>query len=92
MKIMAVLKHLVAGDDGLAGVYVQLAHPRASTAAMQDRAMRHGGLAWIESTEQKDNDWVERYIMGERYDTLYANGKERPEKSIWQLKPTEPWL
>jgi hypothetical protein len=53
LKIAAVLKNLVGGDDGLAGVYVQSAHPRANTAEIRDQAMRHGGWAWIESTEQR---------------------------------------
>lgn len=90
MQIVWILKTLVAGADGLAGVYVQLAHALARTPEMYGRAMRHDGWAWIKRKEQKDNDWTERQIMGERYDALYANGKERPAKSIWQLEPGTP--
>ena len=78
MAIVRSLKPLA--DNGLARFYAHLPHPWA----MMERAKaRDDRDCWLERMERAIKDRAERFVMGDRYDGLYANGRKEPPRSFW---------
>jgi hypothetical protein len=67
-------------DHGLARFYAHLPFPWEFTVGLQTREARFFRLRELKR-EKKES--VERYLMGNRYDELYANGREEPSLSFW---------
>ncbi|KAK4155310.1 hypothetical protein C8A00DRAFT_13636 [Chaetomidium leptoderma] len=82
--IAVPLKHLAAGDDGLAGFYTDVAWPWRWTKRVRNRMLHEDGDEWLASKAKANKDLIERYVMGDRYESLYANGKTEPAQSIWR--------
>ncbi|KAK3298540.1 uncharacterized protein B0H64DRAFT_77786 [Chaetomium fimeti] len=87
MNISSPLRHLTAGNDGLAMFYAQFAYPWAWTDVTKNWVRRHGHdrRGWVEPEERELEDFAERYVMGARYDKLYGDNRELPDKSMWQF-------
>ncbi|KAL2262984.1 hypothetical protein VTK26DRAFT_8713 [Humicola hyalothermophila] len=86
-----VLKPLkVLARDGLARFYGDLADPWAHSVQTWRYLESRLPNDWdaqerlLEARRLHLKQKSERCVMGERYDTLYANGKEEPPKSVWQ--------
>jgi hypothetical protein len=84
MDIVSPLKRLATGDGGLARFHARLAYPWACTEDTYTRMLEPGGYKWYEASLQELNDRAERYVMGERYTSLYCNGAQVPAPSLWQ--------
>lgn len=66
--------------DGLARFYVHLPYPWEFTVppGIRDERWLHTAKLKRESKER-----VERYVMEDRYEEVYANGMKEPEPSFW---------
>jgi hypothetical protein len=40
-------------------------------------------FGWLEAQRQELKELAERWVMGDRYEELYANGREEPAQSFW---------
>lgn len=69
------------GNDGLAGFYASFPYPWALTMESQRRNVNDRGRIYREEKSLKQR--AERYVMGDRYDSVYADGKEEPRPSDW---------
>jgi hypothetical protein len=65
-------------DDGLAAFYASFTHPLALTAEYPNWSMTA-----LYREEQFFKQRAERYVVGDRYDGLYADGKEEARPSDW---------
>ena len=72
----------LAEEDGLARFYACLVHPRKHTRAGQLGAHRP---EWFRVEEQALKQYAERFVMGARYESLYADGREEPGHDDWRL-------
>ncbi len=76
----------LARDDGLAGLYAQLALPWRWTRDTIRRAQQRGPW-WLERGERRLKEDYERGLRGERDDAAVDsrdNPKAEPRKSVWQ--------
>lgn len=87
IDILRPLKHLAVVENGLARFYAQCARPWMWTQAAYVRMSQPDGCSWLKSKERELKDCAERFVMGDRYDTLYAGGDGGPNKSTWQFPP-----
>ncbi|KAK4235912.1 hypothetical protein C8A03DRAFT_17384, partial [Achaetomium macrosporum] len=78
------LRLLTEGPNGLAGFYVDFPYPWQWTAQSKDRRRDEDGWDWLQAKKTPLKRSVERRVMGGRYDSLYANNKQEPEKTLWQ--------
>ncbi|KAK3934801.1 hypothetical protein QBC46DRAFT_425562 [Diplogelasinospora grovesii] len=79
------------GDDGLAGFYADFILPWSSTRAIKNIWLRGGIICerwkyWERGLKARS----ERYVMRDRYESLYANGKEEPAQSVWRRLYEQP--
>lgn len=73
------------GKRGLANFYGHFVLPWTWTRATQRRIWkREGGQQWVSRKEAALEEQAERWILGGRYDALYATREEPPE-SLWKL-------
>ncbi|KAK4033380.1 hypothetical protein C8A01DRAFT_50025 [Parachaetomium inaequale] len=82
MDLMHPLKRLAA-DRGLARFYAHFPYPWKCTEESRSRASNDRYWVWREKIALKER--AERYVMGGRYDSLYADGKEEPKPSDWEV-------
>ncbi|KAL2018671.1 hypothetical protein VTK56DRAFT_506 [Thermocarpiscus australiensis] len=90
-RILAPLQLLAAGDDGLGGFYARLAFPlrwnEAAVARMEQD--EDEAAAWIVSEERVLKDRAERFVLGDRYESLSPlfnpAAPTEPQQSIWRL-------
>jgi hypothetical protein len=71
----------LAQDDGLARFYAHFTCPSELSEGTRARDQNEPGWAWREKADVKKR--AERYVMGTRYESLYADGKKEPEGSGW---------
>ncbi|KAH6839472.1 hypothetical protein B0I37DRAFT_235423 [Chaetomium sp. MPI-CAGE-AT-0009] len=67
--------------DGLFRFYADLRYPWAFTE--ESKIRRKNGMGWRYEEERALKQQAERYVMGHRYESLYANGREEPKPSDW---------
>jgi hypothetical protein len=67
------------GNDGLARFYARFPYPWECTKESLARYYKPEGRGWLRPKEAAIKERVERYVMGDRYESLYANGKKEPE-------------
>ncbi|KAK3301855.1 uncharacterized protein B0T15DRAFT_325389 [Chaetomium strumarium] len=79
MDLMRPLKRLA--DDGLARFYAHFPYPWAFTEELRYRRFTEGDPLEPERLALKKR--AEQYVMGHRYERLYANGREEPRLSDW---------
>ncbi|KAH6842494.1 hypothetical protein B0I37DRAFT_314025 [Chaetomium sp. MPI-CAGE-AT-0009] len=84
MDILQALKRLAEGTNGLAKFYADLRYPWEQTAESEDQWTGRYEGSWLQERERELKESAERYVMGDRYDNLYANDKKEPQKSLWQ--------
>jgi hypothetical protein len=82
MNLLQPLKRLAA-DRGLARFYGHFPYPWKCTEESRIRSLNDRYWIWDEELSLKRR--VERYVMGDRYDSLYADGKQEPEHSDWDV-------
>lgn len=68
-------------DCGLARFYSDLVYPWE----LADETEVYGLASWdvVRDRRKKLNESAERRVMGDRYESLYADNKEEPEPSLW---------
>jgi hypothetical protein len=67
------------GKDGLARFYTRFPYPWKYTEETRARHRGYEGRRWVRCEEKALKERVERYVMGDRYGSLYADGKKEPE-------------
>ncbi|KAL1851735.1 hypothetical protein Daus18300_012420 [Diaporthe australafricana] len=82
-RILGPLAEL--GSVGLARFYAHFVWPWTWTEEVQDRVRKQeGGPRWLADKEAVLKERAERWVMAERYGTLYEDGEE-PSESLWRL-------
>ena len=83
MELLKPLEQLTKGPNGLARFYVDLRYPWEWTEELQALLPqeRHD-LVTVRKRELKRR--AERQVMGDRYNSQYANGRKEPRVSLWQ--------
>jgi hypothetical protein len=77
-ELLRSLKPLV--DNGLARLYVDFPTPWRLVGKPQNRNVRWD---WVAAQKRALKERAERFVMGDRYGELYANGSEEPRPSLW---------
>ncbi len=78
-------------DNGLARFYAQLPYPwRFAVTGGHGRDFTYR-FEWVEERTQEVKEQAERLVLGDRYQDLYADGKEEPRRSFWTLRHYEPY-
>jgi len=86
MDLLQPLRQLAEGHNGIARFYANFPYPWEWT--LED--FRHLDLGWpprwrwLDDKKRELKESAERQVMGDRYDSLYANGVEEPKPSLWQ--------
>lgn len=85
MGLWQPMKQLAEGPNALARFYADLPYPwqwidESERRPPQGQSWWH----WVEDEMRALKRDVERCVMGDRYDSMYANGKEEPGQSLWQ--------
>ncbi|KAK4155744.1 hypothetical protein C8A00DRAFT_41672 [Chaetomidium leptoderma] len=84
MDLLQPLKQLTEGPGGLARFYADLPYPWQWTEESENHWRGENGEEWRDDKKRVLKKNAERRVMGDRYDRLYANGKEEPGQSLWQ--------
>ncbi|KAH6853246.1 hypothetical protein B0I37DRAFT_358837 [Chaetomium sp. MPI-CAGE-AT-0009] len=77
-ELLRSLKTLV--DTGIARFYADFPYPWQFAGNPQPKYAR---FFWVQAQRQALKERAERFVMGNRYEELYANGREEPRKSFW---------
>ncbi|KAH6854821.1 hypothetical protein B0I37DRAFT_363110 [Chaetomium sp. MPI-CAGE-AT-0009] len=87
MDILRPLRKLAEGPNGLARVHVDFRYPWQNTEASMRRE-DHDYPYWLDRKKRETNDGLERYVMGDRYDTsLCENNQGGAEPgSLWYFR------
>ncbi|KAK3299683.1 uncharacterized protein B0H64DRAFT_389277 [Chaetomium fimeti] len=79
---MAILRPLTRlANNGLARFYANFVYPWLRTEESRDYNERWD---WLQDRKREIKEHAERYVMGDRYEGLYANNREEPERSFWE--------
>lgn len=70
------------GDNGLARFYAHFPSPWRFHGEPQNYHI-NTMWAWLEAQSQELKETAERFVMGDRYEELYADGREEPHESFW---------
>lgn len=84
IDLLQPLKQLAEGLNGLARFYADLAYPWQWTQESMDRWQDDDGQSWLRNRKMEVKRNAEQFVMGDRFDELYANGREEPKQSLWQ--------
>ncbi|KAK3295062.1 uncharacterized protein B0H64DRAFT_402507 [Chaetomium fimeti] len=84
MDLLQPLKQLAEGTDGLSRFYADLRYPWERTAESLEARPEDDEPNWFREEKKALKKTAERYVMGDRYDSVYANDKEEPKHSLWQ--------
>ncbi|EAQ87180.1 predicted protein [Chaetomium globosum CBS 148.51] len=79
MALLRPLTHLA--HNGLARFYANFIYPWLWT---EESQVRNYKSDWTEIENRKIKESAERYVMGDRYEGLYASNKKEPERSSWE--------
>ncbi|KAH6632779.1 hypothetical protein F5144DRAFT_575202 [Chaetomium tenue] len=79
MALLPPLTHL--GQNGLARFYANFIYPWLCTEELRVHDYKKD---WMEDRNREIKEPAERYVMGDRYEGLYANNKKEPERSSWE--------
>jgi hypothetical protein len=67
-------------DSGLARFNADLPCPWRFAGEPQNRFER---MDWVQANERELKERAERFVMGDCYEELYANGRKEPARSLW---------
>ena len=81
MELLQPLEQLTEGPNGLARFYADLRYPWQWTDESRNRP---DSYEWVEARKRSLERMAERRVMGDRYDSQYANGRKEPGKSLWR--------
>jgi hypothetical protein len=81
INLMRPFKQLA--DGGLAKFYAYFPYPWEWTEESSVR--RSSGIYWLLEEMEALKRGAELYVMGSRYESLYANGREEPKRSDWAI-------
>jgi hypothetical protein len=81
MALLRPLRQLA--DGGLARFYADFAWPWQWTEAGRGHDTAWDAWGWLQDRKREVKERAERYVMGERYEGLYADGRKEPEPSFW---------
>jgi hypothetical protein len=77
-------KLLTEGPNALARFYTHPPYPWKFTAEVINYEPYNERRDWLKAKKRAIKTSIERHVMGDRYDDLYANGRQEPAKSLWQ--------
>ncbi|KAK4043850.1 hypothetical protein C8A01DRAFT_43227 [Parachaetomium inaequale] len=77
MALLRPLRQLA--DNGLARFYANLVYPWQWA-----EGSRNSDARCVEDKGREIKEHAERYVMGARYESRYANNREEPEPSLWE--------
>lgn len=81
---MAILRPLTQlAHNGLARFYANFICPWLWTEELQPQEY-YKRLNCLGDRKREIKEQAERYVMGDRYEGLYANNKKEPERSFWE--------
>jgi hypothetical protein len=83
MDLLQPLRQLAS--DGLARFFVYFPYPWGLTKESKARNLSFTDVGWEAREEEALKERAERYVMGHRYESLYAGGKEEPKPSDWYV-------
>ncbi|KAH6850560.1 hypothetical protein B0I37DRAFT_371893 [Chaetomium sp. MPI-CAGE-AT-0009] len=79
---MAILRPLPQlANNGLARFYANFVYPWLWAEESRDYNERWD---WLQDRNRETKEHAERYVMGDRYESLYANNREEPQRSFWE--------
>jgi hypothetical protein len=81
MALLWPLRQLA--DGGLARFYADFAWPWQWTEAGRGHDTAWDAWGWLQDRKREVKERAERYVMGERYEGLYPDGRKEPEPSFW---------
>jgi len=81
MTLLHPLAHLAKGPTALARFYGGVRYPWQSTNREMGTITRR---KWVETGKVGVKRRAECLVLGNRYNNQYADGKEEPERSLWQ--------
>ncbi len=81
MTILHPLAQLAKGSNGLARFYADLHFPWEETEAGISLPESSN---WVQEGKRKLKKRAESLVLGDRYASQYANGKQEPEMSLWK--------
>jgi hypothetical protein len=81
MDLLQPLKQLAEGQNRLAAFHADLPYPWQWTYESRNR---ENLCEWLRDRKRELKRTAERLVMGDRYESMYADGKEEPEQSLWQ--------
>jgi hypothetical protein len=80
MALLQPLEQLTKGPNGLARFFADLRYPWQWTHETRNRPCRG---EWVEARKREGDEMAERRVLGDRYDSQYANERKEPSKSLW---------
>ncbi|KAH6617350.1 hypothetical protein F5144DRAFT_606853 [Chaetomium tenue] len=86
MDLLDPLKGLAEGPNGLSKFYASLRHPWELTFENENRRTGMEDFfedSWLQAEERALKQKAERHVMGDRYESLYANDRKEPPQSLW---------
>ncbi|EAQ84599.1 predicted protein [Chaetomium globosum CBS 148.51] len=86
MDLLEPLKALAEGANGISKFYASLRHPWELTFENENRRTGMEDFfedSWLQAEERALKQRAERHVMGDRYESLYANGRKEPPQSLW---------
>ena len=83
MELLKPLEQLTKGPNGLARFYVDLRYPWEWTEELRDRPPQDR-YELVKVRKRELERRAERRVMGDRYDSQYANERKEPRVSLWQ--------
>ena len=85
LNISSPLRHLAAGDAGLAMFHAEFAYPWAWTKVTEDwLELRRLGYHYLVVAQREIEEFAERYVMGDRYEEVDFDDREVPVHSVWK--------
>ena len=71
--------------NGLARFYAHLPYPWRFTVTEGIGQNCYYNWEWVQDKARELKEQAERFVLGQRYEEVYADGKEEPEDSFWTL-------
>ena len=71
--------------NGLARFYAHLPYPWRFTVTEGIGQNCYYNWEWVQDKARELKEQAERFVLGQRYEEVYADGKEEPKDSFWTL-------